>query len=110
MSEAKRKAAFWWASVAGAEAEPVEVAELEGERVAYSLGCADPFYLDRDDCPCVLVLNITAKRPTAHSPEELAADKVQAQLKHEQDLRDADAARQAENLRRDGHHHWRGPR
>lgn len=51
----ERKTEFWWASVAGADCEPVEVTMLDGERVAYTCGCGDPFYLDRPDCPVVLV-------------------------------------------------------
>ncbi len=55
MSEA-RKVEFWWASVAGADCEPVKVTTLGAERVAYRCGYADPFYLDRPDCPAVLVV------------------------------------------------------
>jgi hypothetical protein len=51
----KSASQFWWASIAGADCEPVEVTTLDGERVAYTCGCGDPFYLDRTDCPCVLV-------------------------------------------------------
>lgn len=35
----KRKTEFWWASVAGADCEPVEVTKKDGERVAYTCGC-----------------------------------------------------------------------
>jgi hypothetical protein len=52
----KRKIEFWWASIAGADPEPVEVTSLDGERVAYTCGCADPFYLDRKDCAAVLLM------------------------------------------------------
>jgi hypothetical protein len=42
----KRKTEFWWASIHGADPEPVEKAEHEGRPCVYTLGCADPFYLD----------------------------------------------------------------
>jgi hypothetical protein len=51
----KSKSEFWWATVAGADCEPVEVVKKDGERLAYTCGCGDPFYLDRPDCPAVLV-------------------------------------------------------
>lgn len=51
----KDKSEFWWASIAGADCEPVEVTKLNGERVAYTCGCTDPFYLDRPDCPVLLI-------------------------------------------------------
>jgi len=51
----KAKSEFWWASVAGSKTEPVEVTKLDGERVAFTCGCGDPFYLDRPDCPVLLV-------------------------------------------------------
>ena len=44
MSE--RKTEFWWASIHGADPEPVEKTEHEGRACVYTLGCSDPFYLD----------------------------------------------------------------
>lgn len=93
MSEPKSE--FWWASVSGADCEPVEVTTLDGERVAYTCGCADPFYLDRPDNLIVLVSG-PEDRPL--TPAQTAAKEAawQRQLK-----RDA---------KRGIHHGWRGPR
>lgn len=45
MSE--RKSKFYWASVAGADPEPVEVTKVDGKRVAFTIGCPVPFPLGR---------------------------------------------------------------
>ena len=53
MSE--RKTEFWWASIAGADPEPVEKTEHDGRPCVYTLGCADPFYLDATPCLVALI-------------------------------------------------------
>lgn len=50
MSE--RKTEFWWASIHGADPEPVEKTEHDGRPCVFTLGCGDPFYLD--DVPCAV--------------------------------------------------------
>lgn len=40
------KSEFWWASIHGADPEPVEKTEYNSRPCIYTLGCADPFYLD----------------------------------------------------------------
>lgn len=107
----ERKTEFWWASVAGADCEPVEVTVLDGERVAYTCGCADPFYLDRPDCLVALVpiekrydgnlrkyvpLEQPLERPLTPAQETAKAAAYERKLK-------ADAKRGI-------HHGWRGPR
>lgn len=47
----ERKTEFWWASIAGADPEPVEKTEHEGRPCVYTCGCADPFYLGDPDNP-----------------------------------------------------------
>lgn len=42
----ERKTEFWWASIAGADPEPVEKTEVDGRPAVYTCGCADPFFLD----------------------------------------------------------------
>lgn len=49
MSSQKTK--HWWVSIAGNHCEP---AAVKG-RLVYTLGCPDPFDLDKPDCPAVLV-------------------------------------------------------
>jgi len=101
----ERKSEFWWASIHGADPEPVEKTEHDGRPCVYTLGCADPFYLDEKPCPLLFVTN--APRPK--HPDIQAAE---------------DAARRAESLRQsvaayrrgtgrnpiDFTHGWRGPR
>ena len=75
MPSNKRKTEFWWASIAGSDCEPVEIATLNGERVAYTCGCGDPFYLDRPDCPVLLVAargtdGAMDRQPTPKQEEE----------------------------------------
>ena len=45
-----KKSEFWWATIAGANCEPVEIVKIDGERAALTCGCADPFFIDRPDC------------------------------------------------------------
>lgn len=52
MSE--RKTEFWWASIHGADPEPVEKTEHDGRPCVYTLGCADPFYLDEQPSAVLL--------------------------------------------------------
>jgi hypothetical protein len=46
MSDKTQKARFYWAIVGDANPEPVAVTTENGQRVAYTIGCADPFPLD----------------------------------------------------------------
>lgn len=93
------KSEFWWATVAGANCEPVEVTNLDGERVAYTCGCADPFYLDRPDCFVVLIGQSrggSLTRPL--TPEQEKAKEAAWQRKIKADAR------------RGIYHGWRGQR
>lgn len=40
------KAEFAWASIAGADPEPVEIIERDGRKGVLTIGCPDPFWLD----------------------------------------------------------------
>lgn len=42
----RRKAEFYWASIGGADPEPVELVVIDGRRAVYTCGCGDPFFLD----------------------------------------------------------------
>lgn len=41
-----KKAEFAWASIAGADPEPVEIIERDGRKGVLTCGCPDPFWLD----------------------------------------------------------------
>lgn len=112
-----RKTKFYWASVAGADPEPVEVCTVEGRRACYTLGCADPFFLDEPNCPVRLGSAREAPWSTYHDALVLHFKKVKpmprpklpneaqtAYIVHEDrpDIRTLAYVR--------GGHGWRGPR
>lgn len=84
-----RKTEFWWASIHGADPEPVEKTEHEGRACVYTLGCDDPFYLDEPGIEQIERMT----RPLL--PDQALA----AQASEE-------ARRRAYNAK----HGWRGPR
>lgn len=71
-----KKAEFWWASIYGADPEPVEKAEHDGRPCVYTLGCADPFYLDGG---AVEFVGGKIDRPMSPAAAKLVADDWQAQ-------------------------------
>ena len=79
-----RKTEFWWASIAGADPEPVEKTEHEGRPCVYTLGCADPFYLDLELCPILFVPQPMARMPSAlerpRHPDAAAAEAAERAL------------------------------
>lgn len=106
---AARKSRFFWASVAGADPEPVEVTEIDGRQVAYTCGCADPFYLDDSACPVVLGRmgsSVSAGKEwryfTPESPKQLERYPLVKSLENER--------QEAERRYVKGAHRWRGPR
>lgn len=103
-----RKTQFYWASIAGADTEPVEVTTLNGERVAYTCGCGDPFYLDKPDCPVVLVADPQTKDATPWFADDGRMNRVLAPKQASR----ADAAYRRKLAKRlaTGTHSWRGPR
>lgn len=99
---AKPKSQFYWASIAGADSEPVEVTKVDGRRVAYTCGCADPFYLDDPDNPVQLLLEEGDDKPEPMDRLPTPAMKKRAAASYERKLRRDRAA--------GIHHGWRGPR
>ena len=72
-----RKTEFWWASIHGADPEPVEKTEHEGRPCVYTLGCADPFYLDDGDA--VVLVGERMPRPLSPAAAALEAADWDAQ-------------------------------
>lgn len=64
-----RKTEFAWASIAGADAEPVELVEIDGRKGLYTLGCADPFWLDDSATGIVIFGGTALNRP--ENPETM---------------------------------------
>jgi hypothetical protein len=92
MTEETRKATFAWASIAGADPEPVELVEENGRKGVFTTGCIDPFWLDDPDAGVVLYVNPLVRPENPETQEQ-------------RDARDAAyRARKAED------HRWRGPR
>ena len=89
----ERKTEFWWASIHGADPEPVEKTEHEGRPCVYTCGCADPFYLDEGAILFVRTHPLGKLDRPEHPSKHLAE-------------------RAATPIWRQGHpyHSWRGPR
>lgn len=109
----KRKTEFWWASIHGADPEPIEKTEHEGRPCVYTLGCADPFYLDE---PGVLLIDPRSNeytRPEAmerpRHPDKIAAEKA-AIRKAEEKGALSYVNPEGKRVRFQPRHGWRGPR
>lgn len=53
------KAQFYWAVVGDGDPEPVGIKVVNGSRQAFTLGCADPYFIDGPECPCRLLPELT---------------------------------------------------
>lgn len=118
MSE--RKAKFCWASIAGADPEPVELVRIDGRLAIYTCGCADPFYLNDVSMPVRLGHGEQLSQNSDASPvfiedasyvaisRPFLGDKWQA----DQDAKIAERAKLRQARRKSGviSHGWRGPR
>lgn len=110
MSELVAKTKFYWASVAHAEPEVVEVVVENGQRVAYTCGCEDPFFLDEPNCQLVLGRHVTevigGKVWELFDPERpLALTRPSGRKKSAAAMKAAQTA-----YEKSGPHRWRGPR
>lgn len=119
MSE--RKAQFCWASIAGADPEPVELVRIDGRLAIYTCGCADPFFLNDKSVPVRVGRTEIRSQNSDASPvfiedaslvaisRPLLGDKWQA----DQDAKIAEKAKLRQARRKSGvvfSHGWRGPR
>ena len=64
-----RKMLFAWASIAGAEPEPVELIEVDGRKGLLTIGCPDPFFLDDESAGIVIYDGNPINRPV--NPETM---------------------------------------
>lgn len=83
---------FTWASIAGAEPEPVEIIVRDGRKGILTCGCADPFWLDDESIDIRLSWNTMVRPATVLTEEE----RVIFQRRYE--------------IRSAGSHGWRGSR
>jgi hypothetical protein len=86
----ERKARFGWASIAGADAEPVEIIEKNGRTGVLTTGCEDPFWLDDKKAGVLLYAN-ELQRP---KPLETDAQRNEREEQYRQ--------------YKASHHGWRG--
>ena len=91
-AEQQRKTLFAWASIAGADAEPVELIEQDGRKGVLTFGCPDPFWLDDDVAGVVVYANDLSRPKSPETPEQQA----ERQAKYE--------------AKKPYGHSWRGPR
>lgn len=92
---AKRKAQFQWASIAGADPEPVELIVIDGRQGLLTIGCQDPFWIDDDSAGIVVFEGTPLDRP--RNPE----------TQHQRDVREAkyEAKLAAEKAAYEWHRH-----
>lgn len=84
-----RVSPFAWASIAGANPEPVEISETSGRPCLYTIGCEDAFFLDD---PTVLLYVDELDRP----------ENLMTKEQVEEEERKWRSAKRS--------HGWRGPR
>jgi hypothetical protein len=73
MTEIKPKTSktnFAWASIAGADPEPVELIDIDSRKGLYTIGCADPFWLDDDSAGIVVYTGSPLERPKNPETQE----------------------------------------
>lgn len=120
MSEISRKTHFAWASIAGADAEPVELVMIDGRDGLYTLGCADPFWLDDSSAGIVVYGGSPIDRPEHPETQQQrdlresiykakkSAEKAAYEWHREHAKHGPDCA--AAGCVYTGTHGWRGPR
>lgn len=107
----EKKSIFVWASIAGADPEPVELTEVDGRRAIYTCGCGDPFFLDDPGSP--VKFGEVRLRPGGHdqyfwptkAPHEMFRPPFPTALDKKREKEALEWERRAKNR-----HHWRGPR
>lgn len=99
-----RKAEFYWAIVGEANPEPVAVTVKNGKRVAYTIGCPDPFVLDEPDSVIMLLseetvhFELVPMDPLEIPPVATAESVAKARKAHERMI--------ARDRRNGIHHGW----
>jgi hypothetical protein len=111
MPKQNRKVEFWWASIHGADPEPVEKTVTDdGRACVYTLGCADPFYLDESPCPVLFIEDEAMLRPK--HPDKEAADLAAMAVAANKGRRTyvSSSGKREPVLGWSRGHGWRGPR
>ena len=120
MGKEIRKTTFAWASIAGADAEPVELMEVDGRKGLYTLGCADAFWLDDASIGIVVFGGTPLNRPD-HPETQEQRDERESTYKAKAAVKKAAYEWHRDNAKHGPHcieaecetpwrHGWRGPR
>ena len=110
---ADRKTEFYWASIGGADPEPVELVEIDERKAVYTCGCGDPFFLDAPDCPVRLGSEFNASAVGHHNHLWLLSFKGKPQPMERPVLASRREAAEMAKQYKEAHrrpHSWRGPR
>lgn len=76
------KAKFYWAMIGNGNYEPVAVKGKKGERMAYTIGCPDPFPVDVEDSAVSLSEDEYDKLEAPLTPrQQVAADRREARFR-----------------------------
>ncbi len=86
------KTQFYWAIIGDANPEPVAVTTLDGKRVAYTIGCPDPFDLDSGNIELVESSGmfgggVWREEPVKLSPPEKLKSADHTRLRQEAEMR-----------------------
>jgi hypothetical protein len=73
MTKPSEKAQFHWARIGDGNYEPVAVKGKKGSRMAYTIGCPDPFPVDVPDSAIELSTDEYAKLTAPLTPKQEAA-------------------------------------
>lgn len=103
-----RKAEFWWASIHGADPEPVERTEHDGRPCVYTCGCADPFYLDEE--PHLVRFISPGQGSVAFGVYKAPPLRAMERPMHPDKEEAAVMSRYRSRIERARVHGWRGPR
>ena len=73
------RAKFYWARIGDGNFEPVAVKGKKGKRLAYTIGCADPFQVDEADPAIALYCEYEDEPPEPMDPPLTPKQEVYAQ-------------------------------
>lgn len=81
-----KKAKFYWARIGEGNYEPVAVCGKKGERMAYTIGCPDPFSVDGPDS-AILLADEWGDQPESPMTAPLTPKQEESALRRERRAR-----------------------
>jgi hypothetical protein len=118
MSDTPRKTTFAWASIAGADPEPVEVIDEKSfmgrgssaRKGVLTTGCQDPFWLDDTSAGVVVYDGTPLKRPPNPQTQEERDRRQKAYEWHRTNYKHGPDCEAGGCTHKEYTHGWRGPR